>query len=220
MALLTFAKLGATQEWIPYPTEAHPLNYPDLPLWDGISIAGVILPIDPMKVPHYVRELDADAKAGPKQDYWSTTDKGIKPSDITITLRLWIDYRYPAKGQNYLDAYDKLIDKILAPKIDRRFAVPVYYPTLRRFGVTSVIFTQVPTPEHNGGGMWGATLVGIDGRTRVKSGTASGAKKIVKADQYLDKTANNRATSTGTGPQASAALTSQINTPASRSRAP
>jgi hypothetical protein len=167
----------STQVWVPYPTADNPLNWPDLPEWDSILIGNVVLPIE--GIPKYERHLSADPKKPKGSDYYSITSHGIKPSPVHITLKLWVEVNPPRNGTtppNYLDAYRKLIPQLIAPRFSSRFAIPVYHPTLAVFGVTSIVFTKVPTPQPVGGLVFHVELEGIDGRD-VKNGTSQKEKK-------------------------------------------
>ena len=218
----------ATTTWVPYATKDTPLNWPELPEWSSIIIAGVTFPI--AELPDYARDLGLDTKSGPGQDYYSTSSKGIKPSPFNVPLLLFLDVY---TGKNYLDLYRQLIPKILAPRVDRRYAVPIYHPVLEPFGVTSAIFKTVPTPRHIGNWQFHANLVAIDGRTQ--SGTAQTTKKTQKQPDAAAIGAVNQTAPftevvtagvgrsvgiTPDGQHIASAVQSRINTPASRASNP
>lgn len=228
--------------WVPYGTADNPLNWPDLPEWDSIFIAGMVLPIEGL--PQYTRELGLDKKHGKGQDYYSIASQGIKPSEIHITLKLWIDFK---TGKNYLDMYRLLIPKILPSQLNKRFAVPIYHPVLEPFGVSSAVFDKVPTPQHVGGHIFHVQLEAIDGRAQI-AGSSKTEKKAPATGQNGKPTAITAATQvgfsafnvtsgpfgtvvTGVGGQSigistqdgfsvAQSLQSQVNTPASQSTAP
>lgn len=221
--------------WVPYPTADNPISWRDLPEWDSIIIAGVQLPI--AELPDYSRKLSLDSKSGPGQDYYSITSKGLKPEPLTISLRLWVDY---ITGKNWLEEYHKLIPKISAPSIANRYAVSIYHPVLQPFGVTSVIFSEVPTPRHSGNRVFTATLQAVDARTQ--PGGAAVSKKTTKAPNTTATTTANQTywgfvnRDTGelfgrlpqsqtiptqqTGTAISTTVQARVNTPASRATIP
>lgn len=156
--------------WVPYATAAQPISFYNLPEWDSIMINGMVLPIE--GIPKYTRELGLDKKKGAGTDYYALTSKGIKPSEIHITLKLWIDY---LTGINYLDMYRRLIPQLIAPRLDKRYSIPIYHPALVAFGVTSAVFAKVPTPQHVGGLIFHVELEAVDGRD-AKAGSAKKEK--------------------------------------------
>lgn len=222
----------ASSIWVPYPTTNNPIAWSDLPEWDSIVIAGVTLPIQDL--PAYSRKLGIDRKSGPGQDYYGITSKGVKPEPFPIVLKLWLDVN---TGKNYLDEYRKLINKIIAPNIERRYSVPIYHPALQPFGVTTAVFTDVGGLRHVGNLIFNATLQALDGRTQNGNGKS---KKELKAPDttaattvnqthqiFLDRTGQNRLLPEQTIPLASGpgqiiagTMQSRVNTPASRASIP
>jgi len=161
--------------WVPYATANSPLNWPDLPEWDSIAIAGAQFPIEGL--PRYAKKLAHDKKSGVGGDNQKITAKGMKPTPVGITLKLWVDI---AGGPNYLDLFRAMIPVLLAPRFERRFALPVYHPVLEAYGVTSVVFVNIGPIVHSGNRIFHVELEG-ENAADIKAGQST--KQIKKPDE-------------------------------------
>jgi hypothetical protein len=231
----------STQTWVPYPTAENPIKWPDLSEWDSILIDNMILPID--GVPKYEHHLSADAKKPKGSDFYKLTSHGIKPGPVHITLKLWVDdipqrlnqtaTNVPVGGalatafqdtasntffrKNYLEMYRQLIPRLINKSFSKRFAITVYHPALAVFGVTSLVFTKVTTPQPVGGLLFHAELEGIDGR-EVRGGLPP--VSVVPRTIEGNPVSIVIPPSVQGGEQLAKAWGTLVNTPASRSGAP
>lgn len=209
--------------WVPYPTYDDPIADGDLPEWDSIIINNTQLPID--GVPRYAKHLERDKKKGPGKDNHKLTAKGVKALTIHITLKLWVDIGNGS--ENYLEKFRRLLPTICPPRYDRRYAIPVYHPVLAEYGVTSILFTNTPTPQHVGNRVFHVELEGENGAD-VKNGASTATVKKPNTNALSAQPAL-RGGKFGTvvqtiprvdGTSVTTAWQGRINTPSTRSGAP
>lgn len=180
----TLADLNASLE--PAPSRADgvvetgrwPLPGAGLHALDRIQIAGVWLPLAEM--PQGADELDVSERKQPGSDFSTFVSHGRKSTPVRITLLLFRDEALGWKdgklvGKDWHAEYGKIRKNLLAKNLDKRGAVPVYYPTLQARGCTSLIFSHVGDPARARGLFFTVVLEGRDPRTVRKGG---GSKRV------------------------------------------
>lgn len=186
----TLADLNAALE--PAPSRADgvvetgrwPLPGAGLHALDRIQIAGVWLPLAEM--PQGADELDVSERKQPGSDFATFVSHGRKSVPVRITLLLFRDETLGWKdgrlvGKDWHAEYGKIRKTLLAKNLDKRGAVPVYYPTLQARGCTSLIFTHVGDPVRARGLFFTVALEGRDPRTVRKGG---GSKKVQQVKDF------------------------------------
>ena len=197
-AIFPTSQFPQTERW-PYPGsgQLHPLDY--------ITILGVQLPL--AKMPQGGVGLDVSHRKSPGADHSTLVSHGMKTSPVKIELLLFRDQSLGYKdgqrvGKDWWYEWEKIKDKLIAKKLEKRGALSVSYPTLAAVGCDSLIFTHIGLPQPKGIGMFVVDLEAYDPRT-VKDG--GGSKKVVK---QLEKVGSRAAPSPQR--QADAAATARV----------
>lgn len=174
-ALASMPLIPQTDRWpLPGSGQLHPLDY--------IVIKNVRLPLAAM--PEGAKELDVSERKEPGSDYASFVSHGLKSVPVRISLILFRDQTLGYKdgalvGKDWIAEFGKIEKNLIAPKLQKRFAVPVFYHTLHHRGCDSLIFVRQGDPRMVKPGQFSIELEGHDPRT-VRTGGGSHKVKQTK----------------------------------------
>lgn len=172
---------------------------------DYIVINTTPIPLDGM--PEGGKVLDIEKRKSPGSDYSSYVSHGIDTTPIKIKLMLFYDL---TSKKDWWTNYNAIKQFLCAPKLDERYAIPVFHPFLDDAGINSLIFVGTPMPQQKRGQIFTVSLeaynpVGL----RVGSGKSNSSVQDTKT--IAEPPAQNQSSGVANHNQSTAAPTARAS---------
>ena len=168
------------EEIVPEPGMTVPDWYDGWYAWDTCVLGNVELPgIAEVEVE---TERDLDVKSGSGTTGGTITDKGYKPGEVKIKLRMWNRYM--------LGILESFMQRASPKRNTASTAFDIIHPTTQLHGITSVAIQKMSGPKKAADGSWEFNIDCVEWFPAPKKNTTKTTKTSKAADDDDEFTKN------------------------------